>query len=235
MGNQIKEWDLGAKAYSKLANSLEEDAYEYEINFPSIAKMLPERASCVLEIGCGNGVFTKKIAEIFPKAKIRGTDGSSKMVEICKSKPTNITFEVLNLSKPFNLKSNQYDLVLSKMVLMFLDDLELLAKETYRVTKQNGLLIISCYHPFYWLVKDNRIEDYFKTTKVKKAIAGKDSLKFDFIFRSLSEHVSPFNKAGWHLEKIDEPSISKEFLDNNSQFKNKNTYPMRLNMRFRKC
>lgn len=59
--------------------SLYRDAFDYEI-----LKNIPELSGSIIEIGCGDGRFIKKLSKHFPDLSITGLDYSTDGIDICK-------------------------------------------------------------------------------------------------------------------------------------------------------
>lgn len=108
----------------------------------------------ILDIGCGGGHFTLKLAEQFPKAQVKGIDISSQAIEFAQKhlqarSLKNIRFETSPSSHlPFD--SNSYDIVTSTLVYHHLEDSQLinLLKNSYRIAKK--FVIINDLHR-HWL------------------------------------------------------------------------------------
>lgn len=242
-----KKWDEKAKKYSAMASSKEADAYEYEVNFPSILSLLPDNFENFLDLGCGSGEFTDLITDTHKPKESVGLDVSPTMVQIAKAKYPNIEFDVQDLESRFDDKYiNHFNLIICKLVLMFVDDLENVARECYKVLTPDGSLIISVPNPVYWTVYylqnkygfKNRPEfeamreGYFSEVAVTRGIGGDKDLVFGFKHRTFSTYINTFTSAGFKVAKIDEPKLSGEFLKRTEESSDKLEFPMRLNIKF---
>jgi len=106
--------------------------------FADVAKIT--KADNVLEIGCGTGLFTKKVFEL-TGAKITATDLSAELLNQAKAKIPNATFlvdDAMNMS----FKENSFDVVFGSSVLHHLD-MTVSLKEIYRVLKTNGRMVFA--------------------------------------------------------------------------------------------
>jgi len=124
-----------------MVSSKEADAYEYDINFPSIISLSPNLYVSILDMGCGDGCFTQIIAKRY--GKVIGVDGSPRMIQLAKN---NLT----DLEDKFPTFNTTFDLVIMKLVLMFVENLENVAQEVSKITRTGGCIIISVPHPTYW-------------------------------------------------------------------------------------
>lgn len=241
-----KKWNAKADAYSKMASSKEADAYEYDINFPSILNLCPTEVTSVLDLGCGDGGFTKILANKY--SKVVGADVSPRMVDIAKSNFPEIDFIVADLDDQIPTFDETFDLVIMKLVLMFVENLENVAEQLGKVTHIGAFVIVSVPHPTYWTayyLQDKygykerhsfRVleKGYFTEKTIEKPIGGDKELVFGFIHRTLSTYVNTFSKFGFLVDKVDEPQLTEGFLAKYPEDSNKKDIPMRLNIRFKK-
>ncbi|MBI5711345.1 MAG: class I SAM-dependent methyltransferase [Candidatus Eisenbacteria bacterium] len=75
----------------------------------------------VLEVGCGEGHVTEKLARFFPHAQVTGTDSSPEIVEVAKRSHPDLRFEqrsVYDLTR----SGEHWDLVVACEVFEHLDD-----------------------------------------------------------------------------------------------------------------
>lgn len=241
-----KKWDEKAEIYSKMASSRDADAFEYEINFPSLQKLLPKGDYSVLDLGCGDGWFTDILFSMY--GKVLGADASPSMIEIAKRNFPQIEFALTDLDSEFPEYMIKYDIVVMKLVLMFVEDLDNVAIQVSKIVSKNGYVIISVPHPIYWTsyylqdkykVKERKnfrvLENgYFSEKAIEKSIGGEESLTFGFMHRTISSYVNTFAKHGFYVDQIDEPRLSVEYLHAHPEDTDKKDIPMRLNIGFRK-
>lgn len=121
---QVKEfWDGMAAQHKSSDLATAPDHYYRELEINSILDAIndvPNRR--ILDVGCGNGFTTRKIAEAFPHADIIGIDYSMPMiVEANKLQLNNAKFyvgDVLALTEHSMLEHEAYDVVLSSRCLI---------------------------------------------------------------------------------------------------------------------
>lgn len=88
----------------------------------------------VLEIGCGTGEFTKRIAQT--GADITAVDISPDLLEVARSSITNVRFHIQNVKK-FDFEDGSFDVVIGSSILHHLN-LNPALKEVYRVLTREG-------------------------------------------------------------------------------------------------
>lgn len=108
----------------------------------------------ILDVGCGNGFATRKIAEAFPEAEIVGVDFSPNMIDQANiitsigARALDIEFfqgDVLSLSRHKDLGGTKYDVVLSTRCLINLsnfDEQKIGILEMRKMLTPDGRLIL---------------------------------------------------------------------------------------------
>lgn len=120
-----------------------------------------EASTNVLEIGCGTGVFTRKLAKFLSEAtSITGLDMDNKFIEYCKEIAMkeglyNIKYVEGNaLSLPF--ADNTFDACTSHTVIEHVPNKEFL-EEQYRVCKKGGCVSVMNVRPELAMASQNNI------------------------------------------------------------------------------
>lgn len=182
------------------------------------ASEITEQKRC-LEIGCGTGIFTEKIAKT--GAKIVAIDISPELLEKAKEKNiSNASFEVMNIEK-MDFLDNSFDCVIGSSILHHLIDLEKALLEIKRVLKKGGkiafaepnmmnpqIMIQKNIKPIKNWLGDVENETAFFRWSLKKCLEkyGFNSVKiepFDFLHPlTPSFLISIVSKLGKALEKI---------------------------------
>ena len=109
----------------------------------------------VLEIGCGTGEFTKRIAQT--GADITAIDISPDLLEIARKTIPNVTvgFHVQNVEK-LDFEDGSFDVVIGSSILHHLN-LNPALKEVYRVLKRGGGIVFTepnMFNPQIWLERN---------------------------------------------------------------------------------
>lgn len=211
------------RAHASRANSWN-NLYER----PSMLAKLPAlRGLRVLDLGCGSGYYTRyALAE---GATVVAVDGGAKLVEALRQEVAELppgasvddpaddpaierlqTF-VADVSQglPF-LSDRSIDVVVSSLVLHYIEDYRDLVDEIARVLVPEGRAFISIQHPFADAVHFD-VDDYF-ASRIHTDTWGRSTRPFtvSFVYRSLTDVLAPFIASSLQVEEIDEPRPSEE-------------------------
>ena len=155
MDNKIKDikefWEDKAKEQGVSYKASWEDYYCMQMEIEAVNKLL-EDSDRVLDIGCANGVGTIELASKRP-LKIKGIDYAEEMIAAAKKGLNEnkhilkgeVSFDMGNILH-LNEKENCYDKVITKRVVINLENLEnqiKAAKEVHRVLKPAGVFCMS--------------------------------------------------------------------------------------------
>lgn len=111
-------------------------------------RQLKSTPKSILDVGCGGGLFTIRLAKTYPEAKVVGIDVSQEAIAIASkhlqnAKPvlTNLEFTV-PAAPELHYKDNAFDVVIATLVCHHLTDTELVVflKDAYKVAKQAVIL-----------------------------------------------------------------------------------------------
>lgn len=114
-------------------------------------KQLKENPKSILDVGCGGGFFTKKLAKLYPEAQIVGIDISKEAIDFAKR---NCSFKnVQFLHQPFEFSPNSFDFVTTTLVCHHMSESELInfLKESYTIAKQGVIINDLHRHSLAWL------------------------------------------------------------------------------------
>ncbi len=133
--------------YKKYLQSLFE--YAVEDNHNQIYSLLEKNANAVLlDIGCDDGVLTKKLKHKIHAKKVWGIDIVDERLKIAKSNGIQIVKH--DISKKFPLRNNSFDVIHANQVIEHLWNTDLLLSEIYRILKPGGYAIISTENASSW-------------------------------------------------------------------------------------
>lgn len=227
----MSEWENPelAKEYAKKVANAEINWYEYEVNLPALITLMPVGVQSVLDYGCGAGDITVILAKKF--TEVEGSDSSQGMINIAKRDYPDVKIFKWDGTAELQNKQGYYDVVFSKLVVQFIDDLDGLARQLNSVLKPEGHLVFSVPHPLRTVIKTKG--EYWQQTLYSNEI-GSYGIEVTMIHRSLRDYVKPFTKNGFVLEVLDEPVIPNDVGKKYNQTPEDMNLPKRLNLRFRK-
>src|SRR4030042_4208343 len=125
----IQGWNEAAEEFASRFEKHEEFFHKYMIN-PTIIDLLGAvEGKAVLDMACGEGHFSRKLAEMVKgNIQITGVDASETLIEIAKRRNKDfancITFQVGDASRMDQIPSHAYDIVICNMTLIFIKQYE---------------------------------------------------------------------------------------------------------------
>ncbi len=143
----LDAYETLAAAYAAAVDTKPHNAY-YER--PATLSLLPEvKGKRVFDAGCGPGVYSEWLIE--HGAEIVAVDASPKMIELAKQRLGRATdIRQADLSKPLSfLHDSSFDVVLSPLVLDYIEDWHSTFAEFYRVLRPGGHFVFSITHPLF--------------------------------------------------------------------------------------
>lgn len=202
------------------------DLNHEEIIIPNLINLLePRSGELILDIGCGDGIPTRRIAQL--GSILIGIDASQNMlkkaIEIENSAKLGIEYIHLDGQNIASL-SHSFDKAYANMSLMDIPNIETVISGLSNILKENGLFVFSISHPcFAWpalntirLPKDSmRGEDNTKVlvsynSRVNAYQLSGFSRKLITYHRPISAYINILVKHGFMIEKMIEPMVSDE-------------------------
>jgi SAM-dependent methyltransferase len=218
-----------AEQYMTNAADINTNWYEHSVNLESLSSLIPTTAKTFLDFGCGPGDFTFQLKE--SGHDIDGCDGSPAMVELAQQHFKGINFFIWDGNDKCPT-DKYYDVVISKLTLHSVEDLDNLAVRLAEVLNQKGSLLISVPHPIPTIPKAHGA--YLKKVHYDTEI-GSYGIQVTMIHRSLQDYITPFLGNGFVLTGIIEPTIPDELIKKYAVKEEYAQVPRRLNLRFQKA
>jgi SAM-dependent methyltransferase len=201
-----------AEAYAEAVETKPHNAL-YER--PATLSLLPDvRGKRVLDAGCGPGIYTEILLE--RGADVFAIDASPNMIELARQRVGDrAQLYVARLDKPMDfLEDDTFDLVLSPLVIDYVEDWQSLFGEFYRILRADGHLVFSIHHPFFEYIY-YKIDNYFATGVVSSRWKGFPGVEVDMpsYRRTMQDVINPLVEAGFRIEKLLEPLPTREFAE----------------------
>lgn len=205
----------------------------------TLEKLGDVKGKYILDLGCGEGVYSRALSK--QGAIVTAVDCSETLTTYVTNKAIeeglNIKALCRNANELTGVIDNTYDIVLSSMMLMDVEDLDGTLKEIYRVIKPKGRVFISILHPCFkpkeskWILEDDKIKvlvsDYFKPAEWVGEIKGISAFLI-YRHRTLSEYIKAFVRNKFAVVDLNEPIPSEEQMGMSSRIKWLSKIPMYL-------
>ncbi len=219
------EWDEAAEWWDREAGEKGIWHQQHDID-PVMFKILRNvNNKIILEIGCGNGYFARKLAK--KGAKVLGVDLSKKFIAFAiereKLKPLGIKYLVRDVANLRSLKSKSFDCAVANMCLMDIADMEGAIREVSRVLKKNGRFVFSITHPVFdnfrqqWTVIKDEGKKYFARAIYKYLSSGGESkilwasgVKTTVYHRPIETYFKYLRNSGFLIDEFREVATKKK-------------------------
>ena len=149
-GSVRESWDRVADAYAE-NQATGRDHYRYAFFGPAQLALCSEvRGLSVLDVGCGNGYFSRALARL--GARVCGIDISPRMIEHAKqqekTEPLGIGYQVLDAaSLPAGFAPQSFDMATSCMALQDMPGIEKVLRGVHALLRPGCRFVASITHP----------------------------------------------------------------------------------------
>lgn len=223
----IRGWNEAADEFASRFERHEEFFHKYMIN-PAVLDLIGNvEGKTVLDVACGEGHFSRKLAEqAGGNIRITGIDASESLIAIAKQRNQTysncITFQVGDASRMEQVPSKTFDIAVCNMALMFIKQYEDAVKEVARALKPNGVFVFSLLHPCFltpgsdWITDDAHGEGKakrigWKTDNYHLRLAARDVMfvcdtrETYYFCRTLEDYWRTFRENGLVVTDLREP------------------------------
>ena len=168
----------------------------------------------VLDLGCGYGWHCKYAAQM-GATEILGIDSSQKMIAkaVADNSDDKIKYKVCGVEE-YIYPENTYDLVVSNLVLHYIENLANIYQKVYCTLKVGGYFLFNIEHPTFtagvnedWIYDENGkpkywpIDNYYYTGERETNFLGQRVIKQH---HTLTQILNPLIKCGFQIEAIEE-------------------------------
>ena len=246
--NVRKQWNNSADYYvSKVRDG--KDFWRKYLNAPVFTKMVGDvQGLRLLDMACGEGYFSRYYAKA--GADVTGIDFSERQIAGAQEEelrtPLGIQYQVADASKMNDIESESFDIVISFMALMDIENYEGAIMQASRVLKPGGRFVFISFHPcFGWsrrgydeeilcrweyrILEDGsrephylKIYDYFTNHSYKnrwKDDEGHEVAVTTLFHRTLTDYMRALRKNGFVVSQIEEPRPVEGKLEPNDMSK----------------
>ena len=178
----------------------------------------------ILDLGCGEGGYARKLAAA--GAQVTAVDCSAAAIRYAREQAVReglaIDCHLRNSNDLFGIPDASFDVVLSSMMLMDVEDLAGTLAEAVRVLRPGGTMFVSILHPCFDGNHDSGIgrqgtgetrevvvKNYFEPREWEAPLPN-GATSVIWRHRTLSEYVKAFRTAGLTITDMHEPRATQE-------------------------
>lgn len=224
LSDEVREiWDAKAAFWDERMG--DGNQFQRELIGPATERLLQlQPGERVLDVGCGNGVSTRRLAEL--GARITGIDYSAQFIALARARRTpwdeRIDYRVVDATNADHLLAlgeGAFDALVCNMVLMDMPLIEPLLRCARRLLTPNGRFVFSVQHPAFnsnavilcgerqddvttqWV----KLSDYLHVPAGRGTGMPGEPLSHWYFHRPLHELFGAFFQAGFVLDGLEEP------------------------------
>lgn len=226
-------WDTNAEAWDKRIGA--GNGLQTILIAPTVENMINiQPGERVLDIACGNGLFSRRLAEL--GASVVASDFSPKLIELAKGRTTEntdrISYHVVDATEENQLMAlagagnERFDAAVCNNALMDMPAIEPLFRSVAKLLKPNGRFVFSIMHPCFnglSISMSPELPDYaqtptywikvsrYLTWDVSKGLAIADQPVEQYYWhRPLHVLLNSAFRSGLVLDRLEEPPLRAE-------------------------
>ena len=189
-------WSKMAVAYENYTSA--PTSYGNTIEIPAVKSLLPDlKNRSILDLGCGSGRYSFIFEEMQPKSMM-GIDFSEEMIKIARElasiRKSNIEFIPGDIEDLSSIEADSMDFVFSSTVLHFIQNIEGVMKEIYRILKPKGSCILSVIHPVY--------SAQYPIVKEDGDFPEDEDWKVKYLNKTMRAYVQPWIEYNFKIENF---------------------------------
>ena len=172
----------------------------------------------VLDLGCGYGWHCKFAAEQ-GAASVLGIDQSGRMIEEANRRNASgqIEYRICGIHE-FDFPEEKYDLVVSNLVLHYVEDLQEVYRKVYITLKSGGTFLFNIEHPTFTAGVNQQfapdgywpVDDYYYPGLRSTDFLGYEVQKYH---HTLTQILGDLLKVGFTLEAVEEAMPPEQWRD----------------------
>ena len=203
----------------------------------------------ILDLGCGEGGYARKLAAA--GARVTAVDCSESAIcyaqEQAQREGHEIAHHLRNSNDLFGLADSSFDAVLCSMMLMDVEDLDGTLREIVRVLKPGGRVFVSMLHPCFdgnhehgigrqgqGETREVVVKNYFEPRQWEAPLPN-GATSVIWRHRTLSEYMKAFLNAGLTVTDLHEPRATQQEAEQFRSLTMIRRIPLFLYWELRKC
>lgn len=194
-----------------------EDSYQRQVILPNLLRVLGSKPGNVLDIACGQGFFTRAIAEA--GATVEGADISKALVAEAKRLSPKLTFHAAPANKLTFAKEGTYQAATIVLAIQNIEDIAAVFAEAARILAPQGRLILVMMHPMFRIPQKTswgwdeesktqyrRVDRYLSASQAELVVhPGRAQSEVTVSYhRSLQDFSKALAKTGFAITKLEE-------------------------------
>lgn len=206
-------------AYAQMSRS--QDGLAGAGEWHQLQPLFPElNGKSVLDLGCGYGWHCKYAAEN-GAMQVLGIDQSEKMIVEAEKRngAETIEYRICNL-QDYEYPVEAFDLVVSNLVLHYIEDLDKVYQKVYRTLKPGGTFLFNIEHPVFtagvnqqWISEGERnlywpVDGYYEPGERKTDFLGHEVVKQH---HTLTQILMGLIRVGFTIEAVEEAMPPEEW------------------------
>jgi ubiquinone/menaquinone biosynthesis C-methylase UbiE len=231
MEDRIREqWEINAESFTDLIAGSGTPHHRHILN-PCVEELLGDvKGKKFLDAGCGEGYLARYYAK--KGAFVTGIDLSEHLIEASKEltekENVAVEYKVANICHLDSIPNDEFDVILSNLVLLNIPCLDDSFQEFYRVLRKGGYIVFSIVHPafnFYgpgsWEMGEKdpdtgrregvyfKVDRYYDEKEFQRYWTTRKGSKFpaaiSFFHRTLATYLNALIASGFNLIAFREP------------------------------
>lgn len=194
---------------------------QVDYNYNSLTKFLEstgiEKCKSFLDIGCGNGLLTAKLAEDYPNINFTGIDLKEEYIEQAKKtklekKLNNLSFHLTDISNYISTGFKAHDSAMMRYSLIHMPDFKTVIKElAHNLEQEASIWIFECNLSEMNCTPNHKAFDLLKD--LFKRVFDRTTLNLDFALETLPElEKCGFSNITQELDPTTNHSISNKLF-----------------------
>lgn len=219
MGFSLREsWNRISEDYQRRSRIGTDDIYygDFILGEKQLKLLGEAKGKRILEIGCGGGQNSIVLAK--QGANVSGVDFSEKQIAyaraLARKEKVQVDFQVGDMQNLSQFSDNTFDVVLTTVSLLYVENLFKTMSEVNRVLKSGGVFLFSEGHPMaegelirYRGRKVYAISSYFRRRKIfwEDKLSNGTKVKMYSYHRPLEDYFDALLQNGFSIERYLEP------------------------------
>ena len=189
----------------------------------------------ILDLGCGDGQYGKEIIKKEATA-YTGVEGSSLMIDLARRNLAGTDAALINSSmENFDFPANEYDIVVSRMALHYIEDVNSLFGSIYNAMKDGAKFLFSVQHPLTTASFKSKsggerrsdwiVDDYFEQGARQEPWIGKTVVKYH---RTIEFYFTALTAARFRIEALEEGNPERANFVEEEEYERRKRIPIIL-------